>query len=133
MTHVPEQSARRPWRPSDEERWARLADLTLIIAREIAFRGYSNDRAVPLTQSEGMVMRYLQAHRDATPGRIATATGLQRSNLSTVLKGLEQKGLIERRDCPGDGRGVTVNATERGVSNYHLVRHEWAIAVSQAA
>lgn len=67
------------------------------------------------------------------PSRIAAATGLQRTNLSTVLRGLEQKGFIERRTHSGDGRGVTVHATERGRSNATLVRQEWAAAVSEAA
>jgi DNA-binding MarR family transcriptional regulator len=69
----------------------------------------------------------------APPSRIATATGLQRTNLSTVLRGLEHKGLIERRADPGDGRGVTVHATDHGRANYALVRREWAAAVSAAA
>jgi DNA-binding MarR family transcriptional regulator len=116
----------------DDPRWADLADLVLIIAREIQFRGYSDERAIPLSQSEGMVMRYLQRDPDAAPSRIAAATGLQRTNLSTTLRGLEQKGLIERRAYPKDGRGVTVHRTERGLSNYALVRQEWAAAVSAA-
>jgi hypothetical protein len=55
------------------------------------------------------------------------------TNLVTVLRGLERKGLIERHACPDDRRGVTVHPTERGLSNYGLVRHEWADAVSAAA
>ncbi|TIW72499.1 MAG: MarR family transcriptional regulator, partial [Mesorhizobium sp.] len=31
-------------------RWADLADLILIVAREIQFRGYSDERAVQLSQ-----------------------------------------------------------------------------------
>ena len=100
----------------------------LIIAREIQFRGYTDERAVPLSRSEGMVMRYLQDHPAAPPSRIADATGLLRTNLSAVLRGLERKGLIERRASPG----VTVRPTERGKSNYALVRQEWASAVSAA-
>lgn len=119
--------------PNDEKRWAELADLILIISREIQFRGYTDERAVPLSPSEGMVMRYLQHEPAAPPSRIATATGLQRTNLSTVLRGLEQKGLIERRADPGDRRGVTVHVTEHGRANYALVRREWAAAVSAAA
>jgi len=115
-----------------DQRWADLADLVLIIAREIQFRGYTNERAIPLSQSEGMVMRYLQHDPDAAPSRIAAATGLQRTNLSTTLRGLEQKGLIERRAYPQDGRGVTVHRTELGRSNYALVRQEWAEGVSAA-
>src|SRR5215475_15753702 len=87
-------------RPGDVERWARLADLVLIIAREIQFRGYSDKRAVPLTASEGMVMRYLQSHPVAPPNQIASATGIQRTNLSTLLRGLESKGLLARRSSP---------------------------------
>jgi DNA-binding MarR family transcriptional regulator len=119
--------------PDHEPRWAELADLVLIISREIQFRGYTDERAIPLSPSEGMVMRHLQREPAAPPSRIATATGLQRTNLSTVLGGLERKGLVERRADPGDGRGVTVHTTERGRTNYALVRREWAAAVSAAA
>ncbi|HEX6353266.1 serine hydrolase [Actinophytocola sp.] len=66
----------------------------------------------------------------APPSRIAAATGLQRTNLSTTLRGLETKGLIERRTSPDDRRGVTVHVTEHGRTNYHLVRHEWATGVA---
>ncbi len=119
--------------PADDPRWADLADLVLIISREIQFRGYTDARAIPLSQSEGMVMRYLLQDPAAPPSRIAAATGLQRTNLSTVLRGLERKGLIERRASPEDRRGVTIHPTERGKSNYALVRQEWASAVSAAA
>jgi DNA-binding MarR family transcriptional regulator len=120
-------------RVRDLERWAELADLVLIIAREIQFRGYSDERAVPLTASEGMVMRYLQANPVAAPNQIASAAGLQRSNLSTLLRGLETKGLVERHTSADDRRGVMVRLTERGARNYLLVRREWAAAISKAA
>lgn len=116
-----------------DNRWADLADLALIIAREIQFRGYSDERAVQLSPSEGMVMRHLQGDPAAPPSRIAAATGLQRTNLSTVLRSLEAKGLIERHVSPDDRRGVAVHLTERGRTNYAVVRQEWAAAVSAAA
>lgn len=119
--------------PANDPRWADLADLILITAREIAFRGYTDPRAVPLSQSEGMVMRYLQADPAAPPSRIAAATGLQRTNLSAVLHGLERKGLIERHASPDDRRGMIVRATQHGKTNYALVRQEWASVVSAAA
>jgi DNA-binding MarR family transcriptional regulator len=119
--------------PADDPRWADLADRVLIIAREIQFRGYADEQAIPLSQSEGMVMRYLLADPGAPPSRIAAATGLQRTNLSTVLLGLERKGLIERRAAAADRRGVTVHPTDRGKANYWLVRQEWAAAVAAAA
>jgi DNA-binding MarR family transcriptional regulator len=133
MTTKPHARSRPAGSAGEEKRWEDLADLVLIIAREIQFRGYSDEQAIPLSQSEGMVMRYLQHEPSATPSGIAAATGLQRTNLSTVLRGLEGKGLIERHACPGDGRGVTVKPTKLGVDNYKRVRREWATAVAAAA
>jgi DNA-binding MarR family transcriptional regulator len=123
---------RRRGSPANQ-RWEELADLVLVIAREIQFRGYTDPRAQRLTQSEGMVMRYLQGDPDAAPSAIALATGLQRTNLSTVLRALEQKGLIERKTSREDARGVRVHLTDRGKMNYSVVRREWGTAVSAAA
>jgi DNA-binding MarR family transcriptional regulator len=120
-------------RSAVDERWEDLADLVLIIAREIQFRGYADERAVRLSASEGMVMRHLKREPAAPPSHIAAATGLQRTNLSTVLRGLELKGMIERRTAPDDRRGVTVHATPLGISNNALVRKEWGEEVSAAA
>jgi DNA-binding MarR family transcriptional regulator len=120
-------------RRTAEEKWAELADLALIISREIQYRGYSDDEAVFLTQSEGIVRRYLLQGEPAAPSQIAAATGLQRTNLSTTLRGLEHKDLIRRQANPDDRRGVTVTPTDHGRANYALVRHEWATAVSEAA
>jgi DNA-binding MarR family transcriptional regulator len=129
----PRRSPRRARRSAAEESWADLADLALIISRELQYRGYTDPQAVELTQSEGMVMRYLLQGDPAAPSQIAAATGLQRTNLSATLRGLEHKGLIQRRANPADGRGVTVSPTDHGRSNYALVRHEWATAISEAA
>jgi DNA-binding MarR family transcriptional regulator len=119
--------------PNLDEQWADIADLALMIAREIQLRPYVDKRALKLSLSEGMVMRYLQNDSSATPGRIAAAIGLQRTNLSVVLRGLERKGLVERRTGQVDRREVTVHLTERGAEHYALVRREWAAAVSAAA
>lgn len=131
----PRRNSRRTRRAAAEESWADLADLALIISRELQYRGYTDPQAVGLTQSEGMVMRYLLQGEAAAaaPSQIAAATGLQRTNLSATLRGLEQKELIERQANPTDGRGVTVSPTPHGRSNFALARHEWATAISEAA
>jgi DNA-binding MarR family transcriptional regulator len=130
---APENDASPVPPPDGDPRWADLADQVLILAREIQFRGYRDPDAVPLTQSEGMVMRYLQDHPGTAPSQLADATGLQRANISAVLRGLERKGLAERRASPDDLRRATVNPTQRGRRNYALVRQEWAAVVSAAA
>lgn len=116
-----------------EEQWAEFADHVLEIAREIQFRGYTSPEAVSLTPSEGTVMRYLFAHAGALPSEVASATGLQRSNLSAVLRGLEEKGLIERAADSEDGRWVRVHPTAEAIRNYALVRGEWGSAAAAAA
>jgi DNA-binding MarR family transcriptional regulator len=126
---------RRPHRrrtAATEEQWAEFADHVLEIAREIQFRGYTNPEAVSLTPSEGTVMRYLFRHAGALPSEVAFATGLQRSNLSTVLRGLEAKELIERVADPQDGRMVRIHPTSKAIRNYKTVRGEWASAVAAA-
>jgi len=128
-----EQTAPATVEPADEQRWADLADLALIISREIQYRGYEDDRALSLTQSEGIVMRRLLHGGPAAPSQIAAATGLQRTNLSTVLRGLEHKGLVQRRASASDRRAVTISPTEGGKRNYAIVRREWATAVAAAA
>jgi DNA-binding MarR family transcriptional regulator len=110
---------------------AEFADHILEIAREIQFQGYMSPEAVSLTSSEGTVMRYLFPHPGALPSVVASATGLQRSNLSAVLRG--QKELIERVRDPEDGRWVRIHPTAKAIRNYELVRHEWASAVATAA
>ncbi|TIW69185.1 MAG: MarR family transcriptional regulator, partial [Mesorhizobium sp.] len=80
----------------------------------------ADERAVQLSQSEVMAMRHLVLHASATPSQIAGATGLQRTNVSPVLRDLETKGLIERHVDPQDRRGVSVHRTRRGAENYAL-------------
>jgi DNA-binding MarR family transcriptional regulator len=89
--------------------------------------------AVSLTPSEGTVMRCLFRHPGALPSQVAFATGLQRTNLSALLRGLEEKGLIERVPDAEDGRWVRIHTTPRAVRNYELVRREWGAAVAAAA
>jgi DNA-binding MarR family transcriptional regulator len=116
-----------------EDPWAELADHVLEIAREIQVRGYVSPEAVSLTQSEGTVMRFLFREPGALSSEVASATGLQRSNLSAVLRGLEEEGLIERLADPEDGRWVRIHPTAKAISNYALVRGEWGSAVAAAA
>ena len=92
--------SRQPDGSPVDDRWADLADLALIIAGEIQFRGYTDKRAVSLSPSEGMVMRHLLGAPAAPTSLIATATGLRRTNLSTTPRGLEAKGLPPSRRRP---------------------------------
>lgn len=43
--------------------------------------------------------------------------GMEATSLSRILKSMEEKGLIERRPNPNDGRGVLIHLTDFGVEN----------------
>lgn len=115
------------------DRWADLADLILTISREIQVRGYAAPEAHSLTTSEAAVMRHLQQEPSTGMTDLINATGLLRTNLSTVLKSLDEKGLIERRVRAENRREITVHRTQRGLRNYEVVRHEWSNLISHAA
>lgn len=133
MTSIPRSDAtlraHRPAKPDSEQLWANLADLILILSRQVRFHG----EGVRLSLPEGLIMRHLVHHGPTAPSRIAIATGLQRTNVSTALLSLQRKGLVRREASTGDGCRITVCPTRRGHTAYHLIRRRWAATMSAAA
>ena len=43
--------------------------------------------------------------------------GMEATSLSRILKSMEEKGLIERKPNPNDGRGVLIHLTDFGLEN----------------
>jgi DNA-binding MarR family transcriptional regulator len=103
---------------------ADLAEAIIGVSRELRLRLYSD--VVELTASEAHVMRHIDHHPGVTPSDLARATGLQRSNMSTALRGLERRGFVERRTDPHDARGVNLFPTERAAENLQKLRRQWA-------
>ncbi|GAY17199.1 MarR family winged helix-turn-helix transcriptional regulator [Mycobacterium sp. shizuoka-1] len=109
---------------------ADLAEAILGVGRELRMR--IDTDVVPLTAQEAHVMRHIDHHPGATPSDVARATGLQRSNLSTALRGLERRGFVERRTDPNDARGVNLFPTDRAAQNLERLRRQWADQMSRA-
>ncbi|MGY4710518.1 MarR family winged helix-turn-helix transcriptional regulator [Mycolicibacterium sp. CBM1] len=103
---------------------ADLAEVILVVARELRM-GMDADTA-HLTPSEAHVMRYIDSHPGAAPSDVARSTGLQRSNLSTALRGLERRGFVDRRADPHDARGINLFPTALAADNLTRVRRQWA-------
>jgi DNA-binding MarR family transcriptional regulator len=116
----------------DQDTLADLARLILSVAREVRYRGYDDDRAQALSHSEAHVMSYIDDHPGVTPSAVAAGTGLQRSNLSAALRALQQRGFVERRIDPADGRGVNLFPTRAAAHNLTLIRAEWARHLTDA-
>lgn len=109
----------------DHDSWADLADAVLVVAREIESR-HPRAGFVPVAVNERLVLRTLDREGETTPSALAERLGLQRSNLSTALRGLEAKGLIVREHDGADGRGVIVRSTALAARNLELLRERWS-------
>ncbi|AEV83093.1 MarR family transcriptional regulator [Actinoplanes sp. SE50] len=104
---------------------ADLADLILNVGRLVRARTPDESPdVVPLTETERQVMRIVDLHPGAAPSEIARRTRLQRTNVSTALRGLEGKGMVSRAATAG--RGVAVHPTELAAANLRVLRAAWA-------
>ncbi|HET6708149.1 MarR family winged helix-turn-helix transcriptional regulator [Amycolatopsis sp.] len=109
--------------PQPPDPYADLADLVLNVARLIRLRTPAEPDVVPLTATERQVMRIVDLTPGCAPSRIAERAGLQRTNVSTALRGLEAKGMLTRS---GHGRTVKVHPTELARTNLEVLRGAWA-------
>jgi DNA-binding MarR family transcriptional regulator len=68
-----------------------------------------------LTHEQSFVLGYLQEHPGAIQRDIAEVTRTSAASVSSLLQGLERRGLIERRPDAANGRTKTVHATPAGI------------------
>jgi DNA-binding MarR family transcriptional regulator len=107
-----------------EDSLAELAQLILNVGRLVRARTPSGDEVVPLTETERTVMRLVDLHPGAAPSEIARRARLQRTNVSTALRTLEDKGMVTRTAVAG--RGIVVHPSERAATNLGILRAAWA-------
>lgn len=69
------------------------------------------ESGVTLTQYR-MLIHIMDAPLRA--GDLAEMFGTSRPALTAIIRGLERRGLVERKPVPHDGRGVTVHLTALG-------------------
>jgi MarR family transcriptional repressor of mepA len=67
-----------------------------------------------LTHQQGFALGFLVQHPGAIQRDIAEMTRTTPASVSSLLQGLERRGLIERRTEPGNERSKRVYATEAG-------------------
>jgi DNA-binding MarR family transcriptional regulator len=106
--------------PASEDLLADLAQLVVNVGRLVRTRGPEAPEVVPLAETERQVMRIVDMHPGAAPSEIARRTRLQRTNVSTALRNLEDKGMISR--TPTAGRGIAVHPTELAATNLRILR-----------
>jgi len=117
-------------RDDTDDPLAELADLVLNVGRLVRARTPGPADTVPLTETERTVMRVIDLFPGSAPSDIAARTRLQRTNVSTALSSLENKGLITR--TPSEGRGVAVHPTELAATNLSNLRAAWSAQLGTA-
>lgn len=69
-----------------------------------------------LSLSESAVLARLGRDGPATTAELARAEGMRPQSMSTTVAALEERGLIERKPHPSDGRQVNLSLTDKGVA-----------------
>jgi DNA-binding MarR family transcriptional regulator len=72
-------------------------------------------RARELSHEQSFVLGYLAQHPGSIQRDIAQISRTSPASVSSLLQGLERRGLVERRTEPGDERSKRVYATPAGV------------------
>jgi DNA-binding MarR family transcriptional regulator len=103
---------------------ADLADLILNVGRLVRARTPDGPGRVPLTETERQIMRIVDLYPGTAPSEIARRTRLQRTNVSTALRTLENRGMISR--AATTGRGIAVTPTETAADNLRTLRAAWS-------
>ena len=83
-----------------------------------------------LTSPELSALGRLEQVGPATPSELARAERISPQAMGTTVNSLEQRGLIERRPDPADGRRTVMSLTEAG---RHMTRNKRTARTEQLA
>ncbi len=97
----------RAWRALHQLGWPLAAALNRQLTRDSALSTADYEVLVVLSESPAGVLR---------AGELGRATGWEKSRLSHHIKRMVARGLVERRGCVTDGRGLMVALTPHGQS-----------------
>jgi len=102
-----------------------LADATLRVSRKL--RGYplQNPEVVPLSPLECLVLLHVHERPGLSPSDLAHELALRSSNAATALRGLVEKGQVERKPDPADKRAAHLYLTPLAAQSIETVRRTW--------
>ncbi len=69
-----------------------------------------------ISLTESAVLSRLGRHGPATTAELARAEGMRPQSMSAAVFALEERGLIERRPHPSDGRQMSIALTDKGAA-----------------
>lgn len=91
---------------------AELSHAVGLLVRRMRAAGAAHE----LSLSEGAVMSRLARDGAATTAELARAEGVKPQSMGATIAALEERGMVERKPHPRDGRQITIELTARGAS-----------------
>jgi len=79
-------------------------------------RARAASAAQGLSLTEALVMARLAKDGPATTADLARAEGMKPQSMGTTIAALEERGLVERKPHPTDGRQVNIELTDKGIA-----------------
>lgn len=79
-----------------------------------------------LTIGQPKVLDYLKDHDGSSQKDIARACFIEAGSLTTILNGMEEKGLIERRTLNGNRRSYHIFMTDEGKKKQQMIDEAFA-------
>ena len=109
-----EPDARTPWLSGDEQRmWRSYQALRRSLDRGLE-RQLSDEAGLSAADFGVLVTVSETPDHQMRARELVRILNWDRSRLSHHLRRMEQRNLIERRDCPGDARGTIIVLTQSG-------------------
>jgi DNA-binding MarR family transcriptional regulator len=102
------------WLSTDEQHaWRAYLEATLLLFDELD-RQMQQDSGMPHAYYEILVRLSEADGRSMRMSELAVQTRSSRSRLSHAVARLEERGWVERKDCPTDRRGQVAHLTDKG-------------------
>lgn len=105
-----------------------LHDLAWLLPRTI---GADAAIADPLPLSELEIMRLLARRPDLSVNEVAGELGLRSTNVSTAVRSLVDRGLLERHNDSNDGRVVRLAPTALALAAREAREKSWGAALDE--
>lgn len=110
----------------DQSALAAIVGYRLRLAQLSIFRDFINDFAdLGLRPVDYSVLRLIETNPGVRQGDVASALGIKRANMVSLVHMLEDRGLVERRRVPGDGRAHALYLTGAGKRFVQRMQRRW--------
>lgn len=102
------------WLSEEQQRhWRSFLDGSARLTEALA-RQLEHDAELSLSEYEVLVRLSEAPARTLRMSSLASSLAQSRSRITHTIRRMEERGFVERRACPGDGRGVNCSMTRLG-------------------